>query len=74
MTTLHTEDQWVVDDAKTRGFDGKRLLIKGRGVFLMHCREISSKGERRPGFVQLIVTPYDLNAAMSLEDKPAICP
>ena len=59
------EEHWVRDDEKTRGYDGKRLLIKGRGVFLMHVRETNSKGERNPGHIQLLIEPYDLDAAMS---------
>ena len=59
------EEHWVRDDEKTRGYDGKRLLIKGRGVFMMHVRETNSKGERNPGHVQLLIEPDDLDAAMS---------
>ena len=60
---------WVRDDEKTRGFDGKTVEITDRngqtGIYLMKVSETNAKGERRPGFVQLLVTPYDLKAAMN---------
>ena len=59
------EDEWVLDNEQTRSYDGKKLFIKGLGVFLMHVREINSKGERRKRYVQLLIEPYDLDAAMS---------
>ena len=61
-----TEEQWVRDDEKVKSFDGKTLHIPGKGVFLMQVRETNSKGEKRPGYVQVLLEPYDLNAAMSI--------
>lgn len=56
---------WVIDDDRARSFDGKKLLIKGRGIFKMRISEVDSSGERNPGFVLVLIDPYDLDAAMN---------
>lgn len=67
MFEFSKEDHWLVDDEKTRAYDGKTLEIKGKGLFLMHVREENSQGEKRPGYVQVLIEPYDLNTALSLK-------
>lgn len=51
------EEQWVLDDEKVRGYEGKKLLVKDVGVFLMHVSETNSAGERKPGYVQVVLSP-----------------
>lgn len=65
MSDLLKEEGWVVDNEKVRSYDGKTLQIVGRGVFMMHVRETNSRGETSPGYVQVLIEPHDLNAAMS---------
>lgn len=65
MDPITTKEQWVKDSPRVRSFDNKRLRIEGKGVFLMHIRETDSKGNRNEGHVQLLLEPYDLDAAMN---------
>lgn len=60
METNH----WVKDTPRVRGFDGKRLKIEGKGIFLMKVQETDSNGNRNPGHVQVLAEPYDLESAM----------
>jgi hypothetical protein len=67
-----TSEEWVIDCERVRSFDGKKVEIVGRGVWIMHVMETGTNGKKRPGFVQLLVEPYDLDAAMSITPTP--CP
>ena len=61
------KEEWVIDNAKTRSFDGKRLNIVGKGIFMMHVRDTGEDGKKRPGFVQVWIEPYDFDAALNIE-------
>jgi hypothetical protein len=66
----NSREEWVIDTPEVRGYDGKTLGIyvdeKPYG-FLMHVREESKSGIRREGYVQLVIEPNDLEAALHFD-------
>lgn len=70
---MNEDDKWVIDTERVRGFHGQRLEIADKGIFTMTVREADDKGNKRKGFVQVIIEPWDLDASMSVETgKPPI--
>lgn len=69
MNEKFGNDEWGPDTPKVREYDGKLLHIKkggvDHGVFRMRVVEIDPKtGETKPGYVKLMIEPYDLKSAM----------
>jgi len=67
---IENREEWLMDTPEVRGYDGKTLGVyideKPYG-FLMHVREESKNGIRREGFVQLVLEPNDLEAALHFD-------
>lgn len=60
--------EWIEDNETNRAYDGKTLHIfnneEDQGVFKMRVSETDQQGNRRPGFIQIQISPYDLVAAL----------
>jgi hypothetical protein len=67
---VENREEWLIDTPEVRGYDGKTLGVyvdeKPYG-FLMHVREENKNGIRREGFVQLVLEPNDLEAALHFD-------
>jgi hypothetical protein len=48
---------WVKDTPKVRSFNGKKLMMEGRGIFLMQVLDVGPGGETNPGFVLVRIEP-----------------
>lgn len=63
---------WIKDTPKVREYDGRTLNIvsneQDKGVYKMYVLESDPQGNKRPGFVLLVVEPYDLTAALATLD------
>jgi hypothetical protein len=70
MAHLTNQETWTVDNATTRSYDGKVIRVEG-GLFSMRVSETNRNGERRDGFIQILIEPYDLNAALSITKAEA---
>lgn len=58
------QDEWIRDDEKARSFHGKRVNWKGNGIYTMTVLEAGSDGKNNPGFVRVLLEPWDLNAVL----------